>query len=166
MSASAHRKEVEFSVGILVCRLPLVSLRRESDARLYDSETGDITDCDPSVLAFFACTSTVADNRIRILARVSLYSRAAEAGIDVGTLASLPGDSKLVGYALRSPRRRPSCRSCREVGNRERGARQIAEFEKKEKTALEGPATVSATVQEKAPISEDSESATNSHQTN
>jgi len=75
-------------------------------------------------------------------------TRAAEAGIDVGTLASLLGHSKLVmvmRYVHPGESHRVEAVKKLSIAN---AARQIAEFEKKEKDSQKCPATVSATVPE------------------
>jgi len=82
-------------------------------------------------------------------------TRAAEAGVDVGTLAPLLGHSKLV-MVLRYVH--PGESHCIDAVKKlaiASAARQIAEFEKK-KTPQESPATISATAPENSAIFEGS----------
>jgi integrase len=88
-------------------------------------------------------------------------TRAAEAGVDVGTLASLLGHSKLVmvmRYVHPGEAHRVDAVKKLEGFN---AARQIAEFEKNET-----PATISATVPENRPVFEGSETEGKSHRVN
>jgi Phage integrase family len=92
-------------------------------------------------------------------------TRAAEAGVNVGTLASLLGHSKLVmvmRYVHPGESHRIDAVKKLAAAN---AARQIAEFEKK-KTPQESPATISATVPENSAIFEGSKTEGKSQQIN